>query len=158
MAEPHLQPCCLTRLGSSSRPHLMSSLPTQRKTSRRRCSKEPGGFASALKVLGDLTVPRECDKVFPSSYPGNGCCQSFHRLIYPPLNLQLLIFLHVQLDWWSVFLLLHVAPDLERVTGLSQAIPKRQRGAAVDKLKGRSSSSGSTTTTKSKRHLLSVKI
>lgn len=135
----------------------MNRLPTRRKTSRRRCSEEPSRFASALKVLGDLTfaVPRECSKVFPSSHPGNGCWQSFHRLIYPPLIPQLLFFLHVQLDWWSVFLLLHVAPNLERVTGLSQAIPKRQCGTAVDKLKERSSSS--TTTTQAKTHLFSVK-
>lgn len=39
-----------------------------------------------------FAVPREWGKVFPSSQPGNGCWQSFHRLIYPPLNPQLLFF------------------------------------------------------------------
>lgn len=48
--------------------------------------------------------------------------------------------LHLPLDWWSVFLLLHVEPNLERVTELSGAAPKRQRGAAVDNLKEISSS------------------
>lgn len=42
-----------------------------------------------------------------------------------------LFFLHVQLDWWSVFLLLHVEPNLERVTGLSRAIPKRRNAAPL---------------------------
>lgn len=27
------------------------------------------------------------------------------------------LFLHLQLDWWSIFLLLHVAPNLAKVTG-----------------------------------------
>lgn len=105
------------------------------------------GYALKLQALEDavcsqMISPREYEKVFPSSHPGNGCWQSFHWFIsqFPPTPspsplLLHLLFLHPQCDWWSIFLLLNLAPNLVKVTGLTWANPKWGPGTAVDKLK-----------------------
>lgn len=84
-------------------------------------------------------VPRDLGEVFPSSHPGNGCWQSLRRfisqLLCPALSSSHSESLHLQCDWWSIFPLLHLAPNLAKVTGLTLAIPREGVGAAVDKLK-----------------------